>query len=333
MQAQQAARHCDGRAARQPASGVPRTSPRRCRACRELVAVSPRRAAPRAARCAPPAAASTDTAVSDERRIFSGVPLPPVGAKATQLVEIKPGLLWALRQDFPEAGPASIWLNCSVAKLSSGGLLVYSPVAPTPEMLDALRSLPGAVEHVVAPSLSPEHWLYVNATAAAFPDATVWVCPGLTEVNLPGIGDAKISAGPRVRTIGPDLSASLGGEVDYAQFVGPFGLFKEAVFYARNARAVFSGDLFFGAFEDEGMPSALQKRIGGVVGIYKRIGCPVAFLQMLLKRDDGREWASKVAGWDFDTVTGGHLSAGINKERYGVDGREAFLESFKFVLQ
>jgi hypothetical protein len=311
-------------------------------------------------------------------------------------------------------------------------------------MLDALRSLPGAVEHVVAPSLSPEHWLYVNATAAAFPDATVWVCPGepwqlsccvpaaaalsctvrtaghllfarlpcsiraaampsklphhsqlpdtpplpgragLTEVNLPGIGDAKISAGPRVRTIGerpgghsarclqwgyahmplhrsplatvergplaippahpqptrpaahapgPDLSASLGGEVDYAQFVGPFGLFKEAVFYARNARAVFSGDLFFGAFEDEGMPSALQKRIGGVVGIYKRIGCPVAFLQMLLKRDDGREWASKVAGWDFDTVTGGHLSAGINKERYGVDGREAFLESFKFVLQ
>ncbi|GBF88548.1 hypothetical protein Rsub_01263 [Raphidocelis subcapitata] len=332
MQAQQAVRHCGRRAAGQPASVAPRTPTlRRRRAACECVAAAPRSSgAPRRVRCA---AASTDTAVVDERRVFSGVPLPPVGAKATQLVEVKPGLLWALRQDFPEAGPASIWLNCSVAKLSSGGLLVYSPVAPTPEMLDALRSLPGAVEHIVAPSMSPEHWLYVNATAAAFPDATVWVCPGLTEVNLPGIGDAKISAGPRVRTIGPDMTAALGGEVDFALFVGPLGLFKEAVLYARNARAIFSGDLFFGAFEDEGMPTALQRRIGGVVGIYKRIGCPVAFLQMLLKRDEGREWAAKVAGWDFDTATGGHLSAGINKDRYGVDGREAFMESFKFMLQ
>ena len=125
---------------------------------------------------------------------------------------------------------------------------------------------------------------------------------------------------------------ALGADVDFALFEGPFGLFKEAVFYARGARAVFSGDLFFGAFEEEGMPTALQQRIGGLVGIRKRLGCPVAYLQMLLRRDAGRAFASKVAGWDFDTVTGGHLSAGINAERYGVDGREAFLSCFKFVL-
>jgi hypothetical protein len=55
---------------------------------------------------------------------------------------------------------------------------VYAPVAPTPEMLDQVASLPGRVEHIVAPSLSPEHWLYVNAFASHHPDATVWVCPG-----------------------------------------------------------------------------------------------------------------------------------------------------------
>jgi hypothetical protein len=111
--------------------------------------------------------------------MFKG-PLPPTGAKATTLVEIKPGAqgrrlgmarrlerarepsaqmnrlrrrhaasalrtltqtaplppqagqLWALRQDFPESGPASIWLNCSVAKLSSGGLLVSTPPPDAP---------------------------------------------------------------------------------------------------------------------------------------------------------------------------------------------------------
>jgi len=55
---------------------------------------------------------------------------------------------------------------------------VYAPVAPTAEMLEMISSLPGSVQHIVAPSLSPEHWLYVNAFSSNFPDATVWVCPG-----------------------------------------------------------------------------------------------------------------------------------------------------------
>lgn len=207
-----------------------------------------------------------------------------------------PGLLWALRQDFPEAGPASIYLNCSVAKLSDGGLLVssaqrrsaagaqqhgsaaaqqrssaaaqqrssrrrgaaparilstqgsacsrclqpawgyvavsvlggacaagntssgvgqllrcptsapshfthhtrytqcnaqvYSPVAPTPEMLDQLSSLSAPVTHIVAPSLSPEHWLYVKSFADCHPDATVWVCPGACVCVVFVCGDA-----------------------------------------------------------------------------------------------------------------------------------------------
>lgn len=128
------------------------------------------------------AAASTATADADaaalaERRQYKS-PLPPTGARPTALVEIKPGKLWALRQPFPEDGPASIWLNCSVAALATGDLVVYAPVAPTREALDMVASLPGRVAHVIAPSLSPEHWLYVNAFAAAHPDAMVWACPG-----------------------------------------------------------------------------------------------------------------------------------------------------------
>jgi hypothetical protein len=156
--------------------------------------------------------------------------------------------------------------------------------------------------------------------------------PGLLEVNLPGIGDAKIAAAPNVQAIGPDMVAALGGDVDYALFVGPFGLFREAAVYAKGARAVFGGDLFFGAFEDEGMPTELQRRIGALVGIRRRLGCPVAFLQMLIKREEGGAWAAKIAGWDFDTVTGGHLSAGIGPARYGVDAKELFRDCFKFVL-
>lgn len=171
----------------------------------------------------------------------------------------------------------------------------------------------------------------LNTTQKISPDTPVKP-PGLTEVNLPGIGDAKITARPNVKPIGPDMAAALGGEADFALFTGPFGLFKEAVVFAKHAGAVFSGDLFFGAFENEGMPTGIQRKIGDLVGIRNRLGCPVAFLQMQLTRGPSQEWARKVAGWEFDTVTGGHLSAGINAGRYGVDGKQAFLESFKFIL-
>lgn len=275
--------------------------------------------------------AASAAAIVDERRVFHG-PLPPTGAKATQLVTVKEGKLWSLRQDFPEDGDKSIWLNCSIAKLSNDSLLVYSPVAPTPEMLELVASLPGKVQHIVAPSLSPEHWLYVNAFSKSQPDATVWVCPGLLEVNLPGIGDAKIAPGPNVKVIGPEMEAALGAEVSFALYEGPFGLFKEVVMCAKHAGGLFSGDLFFGAFEDEGMPTGIQKKIGDLVGIRNQLGCPVAFLQMTLTKDRAQQWAQEVVGWEFDTVTGGHLSAGINKERYGVDGKEAFKKCFSFML-
>ena len=86
--------------------------------------------------------------------------LPPFFTRATQLEEFVPGQLHALCQPFALPG-ADIRLRCVVARLPAiGGLLLVSPVAPTPECLDLLAGLArgGQVEHIVLPSASPEHW-------------------------------------------------------------------------------------------------------------------------------------------------------------------------------
>lgn len=51
-------------------------------------------------------------------------------------------------------------------------------MAPTGEVLAALAAIEGDVKNIVLPSISPEHWYFGPAMAAAFPDATVWVAPG-----------------------------------------------------------------------------------------------------------------------------------------------------------
>lgn len=51
--------------------------------------------------------------------------LPPTEYKNTRCICIKEDVgLWVLQQDFPTAGSASINLNCVVAKLANGNLLV-----------------------------------------------------------------------------------------------------------------------------------------------------------------------------------------------------------------
>jgi hypothetical protein len=79
---------------------------------------------------------------------------------------------YAARTDPPPLRPTT------PTNIITACLQVYSPVAPTTEMLEMVSSLQAPVEHIIAPSLSPEHWLYVNAFSRAHPDATVWVCPG-----------------------------------------------------------------------------------------------------------------------------------------------------------
>lgn len=62
----------------------------RARAPAAAAAAAPR-AAPHRTRALLRVAAAASTAVIDERKVFKGVPLPPVDIKNTTLVTIKPG--------------------------------------------------------------------------------------------------------------------------------------------------------------------------------------------------------------------------------------------------
>ena len=108
------------------------------------------------------------------------LPLYPYGRRRTLVRELIPGRVWSFEQ-LQGVWYVAVPIRMTVLRLDRGGLLLYAPVAPTAELLAAVRTLEerhGPVCTIVLPTSSGlEHKLPVPAMARAFPQAEVWVSP------------------------------------------------------------------------------------------------------------------------------------------------------------
>ncbi|MEB3258138.1 MAG: DUF4336 domain-containing protein [Cyanobacteriota bacterium] len=108
------------------------------------------------------------------------LPLYPYGQRATLIRERVPGQIWTFEQ-LHGVWYVAVPIRMTVVKVAEG-LLLYAPVAPTPDVLGALHRLEeqyGPVCSIVLPTTSGlEHKVPVPAMARAFPKATVWLSDG-----------------------------------------------------------------------------------------------------------------------------------------------------------
>jgi hypothetical protein len=118
------------------------------------------------------------------------VPLYPYGQRRTLCREIIPKWVWVFEQ-IQGVLYVVTSIRMTVLRLETGGLIVYSPLAPTPEclrLLNELVDLYGPVKHIVLSTTSGiEHKVFVGPFARACPSATVYVTPGQWSfpLNLP----------------------------------------------------------------------------------------------------------------------------------------------------
>ena len=107
------------------------------------------------------------------------LPLYPYGRRRSLVRELIPDQLWSVEQ-LLGTWYVAVPIRMTVVRLQRG-LMLYAPVAPTTEVLSALRDLEalhGPVRTIVLPTASGlEHKLPVPAMARAFPEAQVWVTP------------------------------------------------------------------------------------------------------------------------------------------------------------
>jgi len=105
------------------------------------------------------------------------LPIYPYGIRKTLVRELVADRLWSFEQ-LHGIWYVAVPIRMTVIKVT-GGLLLYAPITPTPEVCTKLKELEvlhGPICSIVLPTTSGlEHKLSVPAMARAFPKATVWI--------------------------------------------------------------------------------------------------------------------------------------------------------------
>jgi hypothetical protein len=178
----------------------------------------------------------------------------------------------------------------TVIRLSGGRLLLHSPVALDPHLRAELDAI-GQVAYVVAPNRL--HHLHAGKVADFYPDARLWVAPGL-ETKRP---DLRFEA-----ILGDEAPVEWRGEVDQTFFAGrPYE--NEVAFFHRASRTLILCDLAFNFGPSAAAPTRMLMkalRSYGTLGPSK--------LDPLLIRDHkaARKSLMRILSWEFDRVTVAH---------------------------
>ncbi len=178
----------------------------------------------------------------------------------------------------------------TVMRLADGSLLLHSPVSLDPQLRRELDSL-GAVRYAVAPNRF--HHLYAGEVAKAYPEARLWVAPGV-ERKRPDL--------EFVGVLGDEAPEAWHDEVGQIFVRGrPFE--NEVTFLHRPSRTLLLCDLAFN-FGPHAPPATrvLMRLVGG----YGRFG-PTRLDPILIRdRPAARQSFERILAWDFDRVVIAH---------------------------
>lgn len=180
----------------------------------------------------------------------------------------------------------------AVARLSDGGVWVWSPVALTDELANAVDAI-GPVRHIVSPNKI--HHLFLKEWAERWPDARVYAPPGLAKRKPDLSFDAEL---------GDEPESAWAADIDQVIFRGSVAM-EEVVFFHRPSRTAIVCDLIQRHPESQmtGWKGKLM-RLDGLVG--EQGSTPREWRASFLRRGPARAAREKVIGWSPERLLIAH---------------------------
>jgi hypothetical protein len=200
----------------------------------------------------------------------------------------------------------------AVARLSGGGLWLWSPIRLDEQVREAIGSL-GEPRYAVEPNKL--HHLALAEWVAAWPSLLLYAPPGLANKrrDLRFANELTDEAPPEWRD---DIEqVRIGGSV----------YMTEVLFFHRPSSTCLVGDLIQ-KHDERGKPAWLRWlwKVGGVAG--PNGGTPLDGRWSFLDRRSAREAVSKVIGWAPERLVIAHGSCSM------ANGTEVLRSSFRWLL-
>ncbi|BAZ39100.1 hypothetical protein NIES4101_50520 [Calothrix sp. NIES-4101] len=177
------------------------------------------------------------------------LPIYPFGKRQTIRREVIKNTIWTFEQ-IQGIFYVIVPIRMTVVKLDEGSLLVYAPVAPTPECIRLVNELVvehGEIKYIILPTISGlEHKVFVGPFARYFPQAEVFVAPSQWSfpLNLPlswlGLPSKRTSILPEDSSQTP-FAAEFDYEILGAIDLGA-GKFAEVAFFHKSSKTLLLTD-------------------------------------------------------------------------------------------
>lgn len=186
--------------------------------------------------------------------------------------------------------------RCVIVRLGDGGLWIWSPVALSPALEEALAEL-GPVRHLISPNAI--HHLYLQDWLAVWPDAKVWG----PQSSIDKRPDLAFQA-PLTDTPPPAWL----GEIDQAWFRGS-PLMDEVVFFHRRSSTAILADLSEN-FSDEFLRRHWRPWQRVIARLWKMVEgygyAPLEWRLSWIRRAPARQALRKMLGWNPQRVIMAH---------------------------
>jgi hypothetical protein len=180
----------------------------------------------------------------------------------------------------------------ALVHLSDGAVWVWSPVALTDELADAVNAV-GPVRHIVSPNKI--HHLFLAEWHERWPDARLYAPPGLAERKPDLHFDALLSDQP---------DSAWAPDIDQVIFHGSLAM-EEVAFFHRRSRTALICDLIqrFPESSASGWRGKLM-RLDGLVG--DKGSTPREWRASFLRRKRARAARKHVLHWEADKLLIAH---------------------------
>ncbi|OAX83485.1 hypothetical protein ACJ72_02155 [Emergomyces africanus] len=217
-----------------------------------------------------------------------------------------------LNVPFYRFGYAKIGGRCTIVRLQSGPLVVFSPVALTPDARDAVNSLGGNVKYIVAPDM--EHHIFLTSWKEAYPNAQIIAPEGLKEKReknpeTRGISFDYIFTAANRRTL--KISDEFHADFDVEYFHSHPS--REIVLLHKPSKSLIEADLLFNLPATEQFSRSGESATEGIISklfsTFQSTKPPALgqkrFIWYVLSAKDRKGFAQSAAtivGWNFDRI-------------------------------
>lgn len=198
----------------------------------------------------------------------------------------------------------------TVVRLPDGKLLLHSPVPATPDLVQAVQDL-GEVAFLIAPNRF--HHLYVSEWKERFPDASVYIAPGLEKKRSDLKGATRLS---------DQAEAEWADTLDQILVRG-FPMVNEVMFFHRPSQTLIATDL---AFNIQDSSPAMTRFAMGLIGTNGAVAPTLIERLFIRDRTVFRGCLERILEWPFERIVVAH---GEVSEK---GGREELVRGYDWVF-